>query len=164
MRKIYEGLVDQIFHKVQSGNILGWLVEQCVRLFQRQVSIDNMIVSKAVGSVGHLPLPNSPTAHGWTVKHHATRLSNKDREAFFVEKGHVKFGNYKIKMLPQDQKERTRLLKLKNSTTPLDYYINSLPAHVALAVKMRSRGGTVSVGSRIDYVVIEHPNSKKLVD
>ena len=164
VRKIYEGLVDKIFHKVPQGDILGWLTTQCCALFRRGVPLEDMIISKAVGSVGHLPLPNSEVAYGWTVRHHATRLSQKEREAFFVEKGHVKFGNYKIKILPQNPQERQRLLKLKHSTTPLEYYINSLPAHVALAVKMRSRGVTVSVGSRIEYVVIENCTSKKLID
>ena len=162
VRKIYEGLVKKIFHNESPQEVLTWVHSECCKLLLGDVSVQDLVISKAVQSVGKLPTTNSSIAHDWTIKHHAACLTHREREELFKEKGFVKLGNYKVKLLPVQVEERNRLMRLKEARTPLEYYINSLPAHVALAVKIRSRGTQVPVGSRLQFIVLERKGCKKL--
>lgn len=76
-----------------------------------------------------------------------------------TEKVKGKMGDYKIKMLPSDEQERLQALA---GRTERQYYIDSCPAQVQLAEKMRIRGFPVDVGSRMEFVVLDKPNAKSL--
>ena len=65
----------------------------------------------------------------------------------------ITYGDYTISKLNEDPKKRDKQMKLKNATTPEEFYIRSLPAHVQLALKMKERGQPVENGSRLNYVV-----------
>lgn len=70
--------------------------------------------------------------------------------------------DYAIRELPQDEKKRTkRLLDLGISTDQTnwreEYESKSKPAHVQLSEKMKGRGVVVEAGSRIEYVIVSHP-------
>lgn len=70
-----------------------------------------------------------------------------------------RLGDYKVKQLPTDATERAKAL---NGKTERQYLIDSCPAQVQLAEKMRLRGFPVDVGSRLEFVVLESPNAKTL--
>ena len=60
--------------------------------------------------------------------------------------------DYTEKKLPEDESKRSlRLQKLKCNED--EYAFRTLPAHVQLAERMRSRGTRVDAGQRIEYVV-----------
>ena len=73
---------------------------------------------------------------------------------------------YKSRPLPEDIKKRKqRLHQLfidENDPTWKQQYENkSKPAHVQLAFKLSKRGTPASVGSRIEFVILEHPEDPK---
>ena len=76
-----------------------------------------------------------------------------------IEDGEQKVGNYKVKALPADETERDKIL---DGRTDRQYYIDSCPAQVQLAERMRLRGFPVDVGSRMEFVVIDKPGVSKL--
>lgn len=75
-----------------------------------------------------------------------------------------KIGNYKVRALPKDPEER---LKVLNGMTEREYLIQSCPAQVQLAERMKIRGFPVDVGSRMEYVVLDRKSKtlgKKMED
>jgi DNA polymerase elongation subunit (family B) len=70
-----------------------------------------------------------------------------------------RLGDYKIKKLPSDETERQRILGCR---TERQYYIDSCPAQVQLAEKLRNRGFPIDAGSRMEFVVLKNPSKKTL--
>jgi DNA polymerase elongation subunit (family B) len=68
-------------------------------------------------------------------------------------------GDYKVKELPRDPKERAKVL---NGQSEKEYYVSCMPAQVQLAERMKRRGVPVDVGSRIEYVVTRKPGAVTL--
>lgn len=68
-------------------------------------------------------------------------------------------GDYKVKELPRDPKERAKLLE---GRTEKEYYVSCMPAQVQLAERMKRRGVPVDAGSRIEYVVTKKPGVSTL--
>lgn len=67
------------------------------------------------------------------------------------EKIQGRLGDYKARMLPANEQERNDVLA---GRTERQYYIDSCPAQVQLAERMRLRGFPVDVGSRMEFVVL----------
>ena len=63
-------------------------------------------------------------------------------------------GDYKVKELPSDPKERAALLGARSEK---EYYVSCMPPQVQLAERMKRRGVPVDAGSRIEYVVTKKP-------
>lgn len=78
--------------------------------------------------------------------------------------------DYTVRELPTDDgKRKKRLLDLGLDETMVGwreaYEVKAQPAHAQLAVKMKNRGNVVEPGSRIEYVVVQHPDANaKLFD
>jgi DNA polymerase elongation subunit (family B) len=70
-----------------------------------------------------------------------------------------KLGDYKVKQLPSDKLERHKLL---GSKTERQFFIESCPAQVQLAEKLRNRGFPIDVGSRMEFVVLKDPSKRTL--
>lgn len=68
--------------------------------------------------------------------------------------------NYKQKKLNEDPTKRAAQLKRKKVTNEQDFQQKSLPGHVQLALKMKSRGEIVDSGCRIPYIVLFSDNLK----
>jgi DNA polymerase elongation subunit (family B) len=68
-------------------------------------------------------------------------------------------GDYKVKELPRDPKERAKVL---NGQSEKEYYVSCMPAQVQLAERMKRRGVPVNAGSRIEYVVTRKPGAVTL--
>ena len=72
--------------------------------------------------------------------------------------------DYAIRDLPTDPiKQKKRLVDLCVDTTKPDwmeeYKLRSQPAHAQLAERMKNRGSVVEPGSRIEYVLVQHPDT-----
>lgn len=78
--------------------------------------------------------------------------------------------DYTIRELPTDEvKRKKRLQDLGVDETKSgwkeEYELRAQPAHAQLAFKMKNRGNVVEPGSRIEYVVVQHPDpNAKLFD
>lgn len=71
---------------------------------------------------------------------------------YVITKGINDVSSYKVRDLPSDELKKTkRLTELK--CTENEYHDKSLPAHIQLAERMRSRGTRVDVGTRLEYVI-----------
>ncbi len=68
-------------------------------------------------------------------------------------------GDYKVKELPSDPKERADFLGERSEK---EYYVSCMPAQVQLAERMKRRGVPVDAGSRIEYVVTKKPGASTL--
>ena len=87
--------------------------------------------------------------------------SIKDAEGDWNEEEST-LGDYKTtKQLPNDPEERECVL---NGMTERQYALQSCPAPVQLAERMKDRGTPVAAGSRIEYVVLENSESSKQAD
>jgi DNA polymerase elongation subunit (family B) len=141
VREIYSALVQKIFNKEPQPNVLVWLSDQILDMMRGRVPARKFVVTKSVGSTGNLPLSIHYSVTGtasWQPK---------------VENGKALIGDYKIPPLSKEPVERARQLNMKNAKDELSYYTNALPAHVCLAMKIRSRGIRVEPGSRLEYVI-----------
>jgi len=155
VRDLYAGLVQRVFNNVPLREILDWVFHQALAMFRRQVPVDKFTITKAVGGVGNLPLLSSVKGINteW-IRSIETGAGNTSPE--MLEKlaaGKVMVGDYTIPKLSKQPVERARQLKLKQATDDVEYYTNSLPAHVSLAMKMRARGIRVDDGTRLEHLV-----------
>ncbi len=70
-------------------------------------------------------------------------------------------GSYKVKQLPDDPTERKAVL---NGRDERAFYIQSCPAQVRLAERMRLRGFPVEANTRLQYVVLDKVMAKTVGD
>ncbi|MCH9773479.1 MAG: hypothetical protein K0U28_08140, partial [Cyanobacteria bacterium] len=140
VRSSYAEIVDMVFENRGVNDILNFLTARVCEIMSGRIRDDDFVITKAVGSVGDLP----------TVVEY---LADGSWKPAVNDKGKAVIGNYTIPLLSTDPVERARQLKLKDATDEISYYTNSLPAVVALAIKMRSRGTRVEPGTRLEYVV-----------
>jgi DNA polymerase elongation subunit (family B) len=132
IRTLYEQLISKIFDGVPRNDILYFILETINKLFSNSIPYKDLVITKAVGDVNNL-IP-------------------------IKEDGKVKIGNYIVKALPTNEKERAEQLHKKNAKDEKDYYEKSLPAQVQLAQKMRRRGQRVDAGSRIEFLITDINN------
>ena len=113
---------------------LYFLLQEINRICSDSVLHKEFVITKAVGDVNNMTL----------VK-------------FKDEKGKMKgqIGNYIVPLLPTNQKELEKQLRLKDAEDEKEYYKRCLPAVIQLSEKMRSRGQRVDVGSRLEYVITD---------
>lgn len=138
VRKVYSDIIMKIFDKEDKDKILQDCIDHINNLCSYGFGHKDFIITKSVGNSGEL----KPTAIPGTTKQ-------------------IKIGDYKVKLLPKNQDERQKQLTLKNATNEEEYYLHSLPPQVQLAEKMRRRGQRVDVGSRLEYVIVDHPLGEK---
>jgi len=132
VRKIYGDVVMMIFNKRDREDIVNYILDELNKLCGAFYPVNDFVVTKSIGEVGELE-PHE----------------GKDKN----DKPCYKIGDYKVKLLPTDERKREQQFKLKNCSSEKDYYLRSLPAQVQLAEKMRERGQLVSAGSRLEYVI-----------
>ena len=134
IRNIYEKLIEMIFNKKARYDILYFLLQEINRICSDSVLHKEFVITKAVGDINNMML----------VK-------------FKDEKGKMKgqIGNYIVPLLPTNQKELEKQLRLKDAEDEKEYYKRCLPAVIQLSEKMRSRGQRVDVGSRLEYVITD---------
>lgn len=147
VRKVYADVVMMIFNKIDRDEILYYIITEINKLCSRSYSTNDFVVTKSVGDIGDLIPKEGVNAKG---------------------KPCFKIGDYTVKKLPEDEKEKERQYKLKKCeynvcnckncdddicTTCREYYLKCLPAQVQLAEKMRNRGQLVSAGTRLEYLI-----------
>jgi len=146
VRKVYGDVVMMIFNRLPKDDILYYILTEINKLCSRSYTTTDFVVTKSVGDIGDLLPKDAINAKGNAC---------------------YKVGDYTVKKLPTDEKERMRQYKLKDCETNVcqcdeileicmtckEYYLKSLPAQVQLAQKMRNRGQHVSPGSRLEYVI-----------
>lgn len=132
IRKVYAGIIMMIFEAVSCDNVLYQVIQDLNNLCAHYYNFSDFIITKSVGDVGNLKPYNA--------------VDDKNKQCF-------KVGDYKVKKLSNDEKERKHQFKLKKCDTITEYYVRCLPAQVQLAVRMRRRGQLVAAGSRLEYVI-----------
>lgn len=133
VRNIYTDVTMGIFNKVPRDQIIYEILEYFNKLCSSYYNYKEFIVTKSVGDHGGLNV--------------VPFIDDKDGK----KKGMC--GNYKVKLLSNEKKERERQFNLKECNTPKDYYLRCLPAQVQLAERMRRRGKRVDAGTRLEYVI-----------
>lgn len=152
VRDVYAGLVERVFDRKPESEILDWLMDKILEMFHRKVDADKFTITKAVGGVGNLPLINEVNIQ-W-IKRIESGEENQSTEVLEkLEQGKVVVGDYTIPILSKEPVERARQMKMKEASNPIEYYTHCLPAHVALAMKMKSRGTRVDDGTRLEHLV-----------
>lgn len=132
IRTVYAKVIMDIFNKVDMEKVLYTVVEEINKLCSHFYPIKEFIITKSIGDVGDLePYP---------------AINDKGKECW-------KVGDYTIKKLPDNPKERDKKMSQEGATTEANYYESCLPAQVQLAQKMRRRGQLVAAGSRLEYVI-----------
>jgi len=126
VRDIYEGLINLVADKSKPKDIMLWVIEKINSICNGSLQSKDFIITKSVGSV-------SKDGNGnWILSKH--------------EDGGWKIGDYKVKKPTDDELE-------KKGVSLHEYYLQSFPAQVQLAEKIRRRGLRVDTGSRIEYVI-----------
>jgi len=132
VRKVYGDVVMMIFNKANRGDVLYYIISELNKLCGACYPSSDFIVTKSVGDIGELE-----------------PYEGKDKN----DKPCHKIGDYKVTLLPTDEKKREHQFALKNCSDEKEYYLRCLPAQAQLAEKMRQRGQLVSAGSRLEYVI-----------
>lgn len=152
VRDVYAGLVERVFDRKTESEILDWLMDKILEMFHRKVDADKFTITKAVGGVGNLPLINDVNIQ-W-IKRIESGEENQSTEVLEkLARGKVVVGDYTIPILSKEPVERARQMKMKEASNAIEYYTHCLPAHVALAMKMKSRGTRVDDGTRLEHLV-----------
>jgi DNA polymerase elongation subunit (family B) len=143
IREVYETVVRMIMENCSWSVVEDRLLDMCKELFYRQIGISRFIITKAVGKDYKIrPLPADP-------KKCQKRLMDLDilpPKTIDIDKMN--------QLLAQEGKESKKPCWLS------EYVLRSKPAHIQLAEKMARRGHPVEVGSRLEFVIVEHPNPK----
>lgn len=132
VRDIYEKNIHRIFNGDNLSDILYDILCDLNKLFSKSIDFSNFVVSKSIGDVGNMMVKEERNTKGKLVG---------------------RIGDYTVKLLPDDEKDRDKQFKLKKADTDKDYYFNSLPAIVQLGERMKLRGDNVDAGSRLEYVI-----------
>jgi hypothetical protein len=150
VRDLYNTLVSNICDDASFSQISGWLVEQVLEMFRRRVSTDKFVITKQIGGVGSLPLltDNKGVGESWVRKLESGYGNESPEMLEKLKEGKVIIGDYSIPILSKDPVERARQMNLKSARDSVEYYTNSLPAHVSLSMKMRARGIRVAYFKR----------------
>ena len=138
VRKVYSDIIMKIFDKEETGSILQSCLDHINTLCSYGFNHTDFVITKSIGNVGDM----KPTPVAGSTKK-------------------VMIGNYKVDALPKNEDEKNKKLTLKKATNDKEYYLHSLPAQVQLAEKMRRRGQRVDVGSRLEYVIVDHSLGEK---
>lgn len=139
IRQIYEQVVMKTFkiddyksQKDQYEDVINTVLTDFNKLCSRGYTYEQFIITKSVGDIGDL-----------------VPYLGKDKK----EKECFKVGDYKVKLLPDDENKKKYEMERKDCLTEKEYYLRCTPAHVQLAQHMRERGKIVPAGSRLEYVV-----------
>lgn len=134
VRIVYSRVVEMIFQCASRSDIEHYLIEYFSDMFRGVVAREEYVATKSVGS------------------------TDGDDECT------DRLGDYKVRKLPKDEDEKTKVLAGK---TERQWLIDSCPPQIQLAEKMRLRGFPVDAGSRLEYVVIDKESrtlGKKMED
>jgi len=149
IRDFYEIIVRRIMDNDTKESIIQLIGEKILELFQwKQKNLKYFTVTKLVNkNYKSKPLPID-------LKKCKKRLEELDiNEADLISSEQLELINQSI----INEKD----IKQKNVEWVQQYIEKSKPAHVQLAEKMKRRGKPVEAGSRIEYVIVTHPNDPK---
>uniref|UniRef100_A0A6C0EQL8 DNA polymerase n=1 Tax=viral metagenome TaxID=1070528 RepID=A0A6C0EQL8_9ZZZZ len=132
IRKVYAKVIMDVFNQVDRDIVLYDVIQEINNLCAHYYGTDQFIITKSIGDIGDLQ-PEEKT-------------DEKGKLCWYV-------GDYKVKILPTDEKKREHQYQLKKCNTPKEYYLKCMGAHVQLAERMRRRGQLVAPGSRLEYVI-----------
>jgi len=130
VRSVYEQVTAMIFDRKTRDDIHQHVDDYVRDIYDNKLDYKDYVITKSVGESD----------------------GSVDNET-----GRV--GDYKVKELPSDPKERVKLLE---GRTEKEYYVSCMPAQVQLAERMKQRGVPVDAGSRIEYVVTKKPGVSTL--
>ena len=137
VRSVYADIIMKVFDRKEKEEVLYDCLQHINKLCAKGFPCNDFIITKSVGSVGDMvpqPIPG--------------------------KKNKCMIGNYTVPLLPENEKEREKQFKLKDTESVQEYYLRCLPAQVQLAEKMKERGARVDVGTRLEYVILKNPNEK----
>jgi DNA polymerase elongation subunit (family B) len=133
VRNVYERITNFIFDSTSVSDLMCFLEQYIFDMYDKVFPITDFVITKSVGD----------------IEEDDDQKNCKGR-----------LGNYKIRnMLPTDEKEKQKIL---NGMNERDYYILQCPPQVQLAERLQRRGTPVSTGSRLEFVVLNHPTSSSL--
>lgn len=135
LKTAYSTVIDMAFNGSDEKSIESFLIDYINDLFRRKIPYSQFVITKSVGSTANDGDDDDCCGDG---------------NGGGVIKG-SRIGDYKVKMLPNDNVDRKRVL---NGKTERQYAISQCPAQVQLAERMRLRGFPIDVGSRMEFVVI----------
>lgn len=130
VRSVYEHVTAMIFDRKTRDEIYKYVDDYVRDIYDNKLDLKDYVITKSVGDSD----------------------GGVDNET-----GRV--GDYKVKELPTNPKEREKML---DGRTEKEYYVLSMPAQVQLAERMKRRGVPVDAGSRIEYVVTKKPRAVSL--
>lgn len=137
VRKVYGDVVMMVFQRDSADDIMYYVVGELNKLFSHSYPLEDFIITKAVGDIGHLTERNCTPSQG---------VDEKGKTIYT-------FGSYKVKLLEDGETKRSNQMKLKKAGSIYEYYTRCLPAQVQLAIKMRERGVMTPAGTRLEYVI-----------
>ena len=138
IRKIYEQLIMKIFNREDMDSVTYFILEEINKLCSNSFNYTDFTVTKKVGSTDNMAIKPFVDEKG---------VGNSNK---------VKIGEYTAPILSTEPDKKEHQFKLKNASTPKEYYIKCLPAQVQLAERMKRRGQRVDSGSRLEYVITEN--------
>lgn len=130
VRSVYEKVTAMIFDRKTRDDLYQYVDDYVRDIYDNKLDYKDYVITKSVGDSD----------------------GSMDNET-----GRV--GDYKVKELPRDPKERTKILEGRSEK---EYYVSCMPAQVQLAERMKRRGVPVDAGSRIEYVVTKKPGVSTL--
>ncbi len=130
VRTVYEQITSMVFDRKTRDDLYSHVDQYVSDIYTNKLDYKDYVITKSVGD------------SDGSIDNETGRM-----------------GDYKVKELPHDPKERAKVL---NGRDEKEYYISCCPAQVQLAERMKRRGVNVDAGSRIEYVVTQKPKAVTL--
>jgi DNA polymerase elongation subunit (family B) len=144
IREVYEVLVRMIMDGATWAMVEDRTIEMCMEIFRRRVPLPRLVITKAVGKDYKIrELPTDPVKF---------EKRCKDLGVVPPRDADVEEANRRIREAADTED--------MNEAWLCEYIARSKPAHVQLAAKMGRRGHPVEAGTRIEYVIVDHPDAK----
>jgi len=144
IREVYEVLVRMIMDGATWAMVEDRTIEMCMEIFRRRVPLPRLVITKAVGKDYKIrELPTDPVKF---------EKRCKDLGVVAPRDADVEEANRRIREAADTED--------MNEAWLCEYIARSKPAHVQLAAKMGRRGHPVEAGTRIEYVIVDHPDAK----
>lgn len=128
IRQVYSRMVELVLSGAAFEEMLGEFMNQCTLLLSASPGIQQYSLTKSVKTIDEFPLTPAP------------RMDK------------IRYGCYIVPRVSNDPELREKQFKKKAVRNEEEFYRSSLPGHVQLALRMKTRGQPINNGARLGFL------------
>ncbi len=140
IRALYQDAIMKIFVGEPEQYVMNVIYDGLLRLFRCGYPLKDFVITKSVGDIDQYAVRELPKT--WP-----------ERKAKLIKALETKVGDHECSACEKGLRDKCTCIHCDACSAEREYHINTLPAQVQLAERMRRRGKPVQAGSRLEFVV-----------